>query len=235
MPNEFYYFDEYVYFEEYTEIDSPSIYFNDAIIHYSVQSNNRENTLEINREADLIFKKGDYLHTYITVDLTGFPDNITFDLLDEHNNQLYSPFTPDREYEKYKCTIGINGIYAIPLPADYIDNKTWIDFEPGVYNWKLKSEPTEYYDSLTINLRVEIRSFSTWEPYRNYICPNEPVIYEIRTYADTTPLSTNLLTTNATYENGYITYPPSDIDTTIGEHTQVIGNRIIYYVIKGCD
>ena len=240
--NEYYIFDEPIQDAQDTQVvfediqipfNDPTILFNASDVHYTLQPDNKINQVHVNREADLIFKKGDYLHAYVTINSEGIPDGTILKLKDERGYQLYSPFTPDGIYEKYECKIIVGEIDVIPLPADYSHFKTWIDFEPGIYNWKLVSTESEYYDSTSIDIQIEIRDFETWEPFKNIIYPEESVIYKVRTCMDTIPYTTDLLTENATYDPdlGYITYPPSDLDITPGPHYQPVGNRYIYYEV----
>ena len=234
--------DDYVNIEDCVfNIDSECLYFDDSLIRYIVQPLNKINKVKVDRQADLIFKKGDYTHTYITIDSDGIPNGINFKLFDENDNQLFSPFNPngeyldsDGKYIKHECSVKINEIDVIPLPADYITFKDWIDFEPGFYDWKLVSDSTDYYDSITIDLRVEIRDFEVWQPVINRIYPNGSVVYRLRNYLDIIPETTNLLTEHATYDKttGEITYPFIDLNTSSGYHMQQVGNRFIEYDIN---
>jgi len=130
--------------------------FDNSLIKYTIKANNKTNQLQVDRELGAFLKQGDYLHTYIVVDSTAIPEDLVLKLVDENGEQLYSPFSADGEYIKTECQIKGNNICAIPLPADYNSNKDWVDFESGIYDWKLVSVETEFYESISLDLRIEI-------------------------------------------------------------------------------
>lgn len=202
----------------------------------SIQTNNRTKPLIINKSIDLIYKKGNYSNTYLIADITGLPDNATLFLTDAQNNQLYSPFNVNGDYEKTACTAETtNTKIAIPLPAQY-DGDFWTDYPAGTYNWKLRYHGDDLYEAKDYPLAIQIVDFNTWEVQNPSIYPNEDISAKIRTYANTIPSVTDLLTANATYDanTGIITYPNNDInDLSVGEHTQLINNKeILEYTVK---
>lgn len=202
----------------------------------SIQTDNKTKPLTIDKSIDLIYKKGNYLNTYLIADITGLPDNATLFLTDAQNNQLYSPFNVNGDYEKTACTAETtNTKIAIPLPAQY-DGDFWTDYPAGTYNWKLRYHGDDLYKAKDYPLAIQIVDFNTWEVQNPSIYPNEDISSKIRTYANTIPSVTDLLTANATYDanTGIITYPNNDInDLSIGEHTQLINNKqLLEYTVK---
>lgn len=202
----------------------------------SIQTNNKTKPLIINKSIDLIYKKGNYSNTYLIADITGLPDSAILFLTDAQNNQLYSPFNVNGDYEKTACTAETtNTKIAIPLPAQY-DGDFWTDYPAGTYNWKLRYHGDDLYEAKDYPLVIQIVDFNTWEVQNPSIYPNEDISSKIRTYANTIPSVTDLLTTNATYDanTGIITYPNNDInDLSVGEHTQLINNKqLLEYTIK---
>ena len=163
---------------------------------------------------------------------------ISFKLCDEQGNQLYSPYNKDGAAKKTECKIifGIDNI--IPLPANYNGN-TYSDFEEGVYTWYLEPiNPPDEYEETRIPITVEIRDFKEWDVITPIIYPNGDILVKIRDYQGNIPISTDLLTPNATYDNttGIITYPNRDImDLSVGAHSQLINenkNCCLDYEIK---
>lgn len=202
----------------------------------SIQTNNKTKPLVINKSIDLIYKKGNYLNTYLIADITGLPDNATLSLTDAQNNQLYSPFDVNGNYEKTACTAETtNTKIAIPLPAQY-NGDLWTDYPAGIYNWKLRYHGDDLYEAKDYPLAIQIVDFNTWEVQNPSIYPNEDISSKIRTYANTIPSVTDLLTANATYNanTGIITYPNNDInDLSVGEHTQLINNKqLLEYTVE---
>lgn len=202
----------------------------------SIQTDNKTKPLTIDKSIDLIYKKGNYLNTYLIADITGLPDNATLSLTDAQNNQLYSPFDVNGNYEKTACTVETtNTKIAIPLPAQY-NGDLWTDYPAGTYNWKLRYYGDDLYEAKDYPLVIQIVDFNTWEVQNPSIYPNEDISAKIRTYANTIPSVTDLLTTNATYNanTGIITYPNNDInDLSVGEHTQLINNKqLLEYTVK---
>lgn len=202
----------------------------------SIQTNNKTKPLVIDKSIDLIYKKGNYLNTYLIADITGLPDNATLSLTDAQNNQLYSPFNVNGDYGKTACTAETtNTKIAIPLPAQY-NGDLWTDYPAGTYNWKLRYHGDDLYKAKDYPLAIQIVDFNTWEVQNPSIYPNEYISAKIRTYANTIPSVTDLLTTNATYDanTGIITYPNNDInDLSVGEHTQLINNKqLLEYTVK---
>ena len=202
----------------------------------SIQTDNKTNPLVIDKSIDLIYKKGNYSNTYLIADITGEPDNAILYLIDAQDNQLYSPFNANGNYEKTACTVETtNTKIAIPLPAQY-DGDFWTDYPAGTYNWKLRYHGDDLYEAKDYPLVIQIVDFNTWEVQNPSIYPNEDVSAKIRTYANTIPSVTDLLTANATYDanTGIITYPNNDInDLSVGEHTQLINNKqLLEYTVK---
>lgn len=202
----------------------------------SIQTDNKTKPLIIDKSIDLIYKKGNYSNTYLIADITGLPDNATLFLTDAQNNQLYSPFNVNGDYGKTACTAETtNTKIAIPLPAQY-NGDFWTDYPAGTYNWKLRYHGDDLYKAKDYPLAIQIVDFNTWEVQNPSIYPNEDISSKIRTYANTIPSVTDLLTANATYNAniGIITYPNNDInDLSVGEHTQLINNKqLLEYTVE---
>ena len=128
---------------------------------------------------------------------------------------------------------------AIQLPAQYnADFSFWEDFVADSYDWVLHLPESNNFAAHDYPVSVDIVDFDTFEMVNSAIFPNESLTAKIRTYVNTIPESTDLLTTNATYDasTGIITYPPGDIDDlSVGEHTQLITgatNQLLTYTIK---
>lgn len=193
--------------------------------------------------ADFILKKGDYTNTYITIETDGIPDGVILNLLDENDNQLYSPVDTNNNWITTACSITVGETDIIPLPAQF-DNQlsSHVPFSAGTYNWKLKFYDNSYYEGKELPLEVEIRDFKVWDILTPEVYPNEDIKIKLKTYADTyypnNYFDNNLLTTNATYDEttGIITYPNQDItDLSAGKHMQVINqsnNCFIDYEVK---
>ena len=193
--------------------------------------------------ADFILKKGDYTNTYITIETDGIPDGVILNLLDENDNQLYSPVDTNNNWITTACSITVGESDIIPLPAQF-DNQlsSHVPFSAGTYNWKLKFYDNSYYEGKELPLEIEIRDFKVWDILTPEIYPNEDIKVKLKTYADTyypnNYFDNNLLTTNATYDEttGIITYPNQDItDLSTGKHMQVINqsnNCFIDYEVK---
>lgn len=193
--------------------------------------------------ADFILKKGDYTNTYITIETDGIPDGVILNLLDENDNQLYSPVDANNNWITTACSITVGESDIIPLPAQF-DNQlsSHVPFSAGTYNWKLKFSGNSYYEEKELPLEIEIRDFKVWDILTPEVYPNEDIKVKLKTYADTyypnNYFDNNLLTTNATYDEttGIITYPNQDItDLSAGKHMQVINqssNCFIDYEVK---
>lgn len=128
---------------------------------------------------------------------------------------------------------------AIQLPAQYnADFSFWEDFAADSYDWVLHLPESSNFTEHNYPVAVDIVDFDTFEMVNSVIFPDENLTAKTRTYVNTIPESTDLLTTNATYDasTGIITYPPSDInDLSVGEHTQLITgatNQLLTYTIK---
>ena len=128
---------------------------------------------------------------------------------------------------------------AIQLPAQYnADFSFWEDFAADSYDWVLHLPESSNFTEHNYPVAVDIVDFDTFEMMDSVIFPDENLTAKTRTYVNTIPESTDLLTTNATYDasTGIITYPPSDIDDlSVGEHTQLITgstNQLLTYTIK---
>ena len=194
-------------------------------------TDNKIKDLKTDLNADLIFKKGDYLHTYIVIKTTGIPNGEKLYLLDENSNQLYSPYDINGNQTKSICFITSGETDALQLPANYNGNQ-YTDFAVGTYNWKLKYDGGSSFTGKIIPITVEIRDFDLETNLTPEIYPNEDIQVQLKTYVDTPILlkefDNNRLTTNASYDEstGIITYPNSDISNlSIGEHTQLINNN----------
>ena len=193
--------------------------------------------------ADFILKKGDYTNTYITIETDGIPDGVILNLLDENDNQLYSPVDTNNNWITTACSITVGETDIIPLPAQF-DNQlsSHVPFSAGTYNWKLKFSDNGYYEEKELPLEIEIRDFKVWDILTPEVYPNEDIKVKLKTYADTyypnNSFDNNLLTTHATYDEatGIITYPNQDItDLSTGKHMQVINqsnNCFIDYEVK---
>ena len=193
--------------------------------------------------ADFILKKGDYTNTYITIETDGIPDGVILNLLDENDNQLYSPVDANNNWITTACSITVGETDIIPLPAQF-DNQlsSHVPFSAGTYNWKLKFSDNGYYEEKELPLEIEIRDFKVWDILTPEVYPNEDIKVKLKTYADTyypnNYFDNNLLTTHATYDEatGIITYPNQDItDLSTGKHMQVINqsnNCFIDYEVK---
>lgn len=163
---------------------------------------------------------------------------ISFKLCDEQGNQLYSPYNKEGKAQKTECKVIFGKDNFIPLPANYNGN-TYSDFEAGVYTWYLIpiNLPSEFEET-RIPIEVEIRDFKEWDVLTPIIYPNGDILVKIRDYQGNIPISTDLLTPNATYDNttGIITYPNRDImDLSVGSHSQLINqskNCYLDYEIK---
>lgn len=128
---------------------------------------------------------------------------------------------------------------AIQLPAQYnADFSFWEDFAAGSYDWVLHLPESNNFAAHDYPVAVDIVDFDTFEMVDSIIFPDESLTAKTRTYVNTIPESTDLLTTNATYDasTGMITYPPGDIDDlSVGEHAQLITgatNQLLTYTIK---
>lgn len=194
--------------------------------------------------SDFIFKKGSYTSTYIVVTTTGIPDGVILNLLDENDNQLYSPVDTNNNWITTACSITVGETDIIPLPAQF-DNQlsSHTPFPAGTYNWKLVFNENNNYERKEIPLTIEIRNFKVWDIQTPQIFPNQNIKIKLKTESDTFYPSKivntqNILTTNATYDEttGIITYPNQDItDLSIGKHMQVINqsnNCFIDYEVK---
>ena len=188
--------------------------------------------------ADFILKKGDYTNTYITIETDGIPDGVILNLLDENDNQLYSPVDTNNNWITTACSVTVGESDIIPLPAQF-DNQlsSHVPFSAGTYNWKLKFSGNNYYEEKELPLEIEIRDFKVWDILTPKVYPNEDIKVKLKTYADTyypnNYFDNNLLTTNATYDEttGIITYPNQDItDLSAGKHMQVINQSNNYFI-----
>lgn len=188
-------------------------------------------------QTNAIFKKGNYTNTYIVIQVTNLPTNVTLNLLDENLNQLYSPYNTNGQKAQTPCKITAGQVNVIQLPAHYV-NGSYTDFAPGTYNWNLKFDGNDYWEAKVIPFTVEIRDFKTWEVITPRIYPNDDVQVKVRSYVDTI-IPANVLGTgyksgcpNSSYNEstGIITYHNSDIDTTLGAHTKTINQASNYIV-----
>lgn len=204
-----------------------------------MKANNKTKTLQTDSNADIIFKQGDYVHTYIVISTNGYPDGATLYLLDSNMNQLYSPYDINGNQVKTECTIVVGETDALQLPANYDGNK-YTDFEEGTYNWKLKYNGNQTFAEQIIPITIKIQDFDLEKNLTSEIYPNENIQIQLKTWLNTNPSVNNFdmdrLTTNASYDSstGIITYPNSDInDLSIGEHTQIVNQKYeLNYKIK---
>ena len=193
-------------------------------------TDNKIKDLKTDSNADIIFKQGDYIHTYIVLDTSGYTNGSILYLLDSDMNQLYSPYDVNANQIKTECTIVVGETDALQLPANYNGNE-YTDFEEGTYNWNLKYNENQTFTEQIIPITIKIQDFDLETNLTPEIYPNEDIQVQLKTYVDT-PISlkefdNDRLTTNASYDEstGIITYPNSDInDLSIGEHTQLINN-----------
>ena len=190
-------------------------------------TNNKIKDLKTDSNADIIFKQGDYIHTYIVLDTSGYTNGSILYLLDSDMNQLYSPYDVNANQVKTECTIVIGETDALQLPANY-DGNEYTDFEEGTYNWNLKYNENQTFTEQIIPITIKIQDFDLETNLTPEIYPNEDIQVQLKTYVDT-PISlkefdNDRLTTNASYDEstGIITYPNSDIvNLDIGQHTQI--------------
>lgn len=204
--------------------------------------NNSQLNLTTDNNADFIFKKGNYINTYIVIQTSGLPNDVTLNLLDENSKQLYSPYDTNGNKRTTQCYITVGQTDVIPLPANFNNNlSSYTDFSAGTYNWKLKFNGNNQYNEKILPLTVEIRDFKTQDFLTPSIYPNEALQLKVRTYVDTIPLSANidndLVTDNVSYDEvaGVIYYPPSDIDVSLGNHQLVLNqakNYVFNYEVK---
>lgn len=176
-------------------------------------SENHQTILSSDISTDLLFKKGNYVNTYLIIESSGKPNNALLTLVDESNNILYSPYDANRNEIKTQCNI-INGVTnIISLPADYTDD-TWFDLEADIYNWKLLYTGSDVYESIEIPVDIEVRDFSTWSC--NDIFPNEYLVVNLRSYIDI-------------YIDTVTLY---DVDKIVGEHSYNLNGQLINYTVK---
>lgn len=199
-----------------------------------VQTDNKTQQLKTDKRADFIFKKGDYTHTYIVLETSGFPENTVLNLVDSNFNQLYSPYDIEGNVaEKTPCYVISGGTDAIQLPAYYNNSNppAYEDFPVGIYNWFLKLNSTEMYETKFIPITVEIRDFNRYEVLKDQIHPFENFQAKLRTYIDTPPLSDDV----GLYKyvnNSYVQVPygydeDTGIITYLGDKLE-IGHHNIY-------
>lgn len=135
---------------------------------------------EINTDdtvTEVFFKKGEYDHSYVLVKVTGLPNGVRLNLIDENLNQLYTQ-------DNVPCFITSGQLDAINLPKN---NTTNGDFDVGTYNWNLKFDGNNYCNSITIPFTVKIKDFEIWKFLTPSIFPNEKLQIQYRTYIDTIP------------------------------------------------
>lgn len=195
-----------------------------------MKADNKTKTLQTDSNADIIFKQGDYIHTYVVLDTSGYTNGSILYLLDSDMNQLYSPYDVNANQIKTECTIVVGETDALQLPANY-DGNEYTDFEEGTYNWKLKYNGNQIFEEQIIPITIKIQDFDLEKNLTPEIYPNEDIKIQLKTWLNTNLSVNNFdmdrLTTNASYDSstGIITYPNSDInDLSIGEHTQLINN-----------
>lgn len=195
-----------------------------ALIHYI--DNNYEPVTK------LLLKKGDYAHTYITIDVTGMPNGATLYLLDENFDYLYSPVDANGNWRTTQCYIKSGEINVIPLPARFNNNlSSFTHIEEGTYEWQLYYPESDTYTTAYIPFEVQIIDFNVWEVITPQIYPNENVKVQLKTYGNgiypSIPDNMSHITNgNATYNSssGVITYPNSDIITNVGKQTYRVPN-----------
>ena len=126
--------------------------------------------------SDFIFKKASYTSTYIVVTTTGIPDGVILNLLDENDNQLYSPVDTNNNWITTACSVTVGETDIIPLPAQF-DNQlsSHTPFPSGTYNWKLVFNENNNYERKEIPLTIEIRNFKVWDIQTPQIFPNQNI------------------------------------------------------------
>ena len=205
-----------------------------------MKANNKTKTLQTDSNADIIFKQGDYVHTYVVFDISGYPNGSILYLLDSDMNQLYSPYDVNANQIKTECKIITGETDALQLPANY-NGDEYTDFEEGTYNWKLKFNGNQNFEEQIIPITIKIQDFDLETNLTQIIYPGEDIKIKLRTYINTPPsndvFDVDRLTTNASYDNetGIISYPVSDLNTSVGNHNQIINvakNYSINYTIK---
>lgn len=189
--------------------------------------------------TNVIFKKGNYDNTYIIIDTSDIEPNLIFNLVDENEQQLYSPYDTNGILCKTKCSIITGGKSIVPLPANYTSVDTYTDFDAGIYDWRLKFDGNNMYEPLTTDsLNIEIRDFNICEPISSFF-PDERVKLQIKTYIDTIDedftydFSNEYEIDDSEYdtETGILTLP-SEVNMSIGEHNITFSQYSTTYIIK---
>lgn len=197
-------------------------------------------TNTITNKGDILFKKGDYTHTYIGVKTEGIPDDVILNLVDEESNLLYSPVDTNKNWITTQCSITVGETDIIQLPAQFNDDlSSFMPFDSGTYNWKLKFSGNDDFNEIEIPFVTDIIDFNFWECESIY--PLQDLKVQLKTPANTYyPLNyaNQILTQNASYDEatGIVTYPSQDlISMTPGKHMQIINqenNCFIDYEVK---
>lgn len=194
----------------------------------------------ITNKGDILFKKGDYTHTYIGIKTEGIPNDVILNLVDEESNILYSPVDTNKNWITTQCSITVGETDIIQLPAQFNDDlSSFMPFDSGTYNWKLQFSGNDEFNAIEIPFPVKIIDFNFWTCKPIYA--SEDLKVQLKTPANTYYPSSYvqpLLTNNASYDEttGIITYPNQDlISTDVGKHTQIINQELncaIDYEIK---
>lgn len=201
---------------------------------YDPSDNNHHTTLVTDENADLIFKEGNYVNTYLVVEAEGTPDGEIFHLVNENGDYLYSPFDTNRNQIKTQCNIIIGETNIIPLPANYTSEEIWTDFEADIYNWKIKYDENDFYETYEESFDIEIRNFDVAKC--DDIFPNEDLIIQLKTYIDTInedePHIGDIPHDGASYNpiTGELILP--NVDKNIGEHTLIFDGYTCTYNVK---
>lgn len=206
----------------------------------SVVNSNKD--IVIDTDANIIFKYGNYTNTYVNIDISGIPNNIILNLVDENDEVLFSPFDLNGNYVRSQCFVNTaKGKHIIQLPASYNnDYSTWEDFPVGQYQWSLYFAGNDSYESIRIPLNVEIRDFKIWDIQTPQIYPDDNVEVKLKTYGDTyypadsEYLSNFLLDDNISYDDstGIITFLNAMLtDKSLGEHSQTV-NAVTKHTIN---
>lgn len=180
----------------------------------------------------------------MTITHTQIPNGTILNVLDSSGKQLYSPYDTNGNQIKTKCTVTMGEENILPLPANYLTETNYIDFEPGIYTWQLKYFGDEYYNEYSIPFIVEIRDFELVKVLNPEIFPNEDILVKfltpIGTEVDIDDVTNDdelgLITNVADDNDRYIYYIDHwAIDRSVGEHSVIFNqekNYIINYTIK---
>ena len=176
-----------------------------------------------------------------TISHQQIPDGVILNLCDDKGKQLYSPYDTNGNAIKTRCTVTVGEENVLPLPADYITDNEYVDFEAGTYYWQLKFFGNEYYRAYSLPFTVEIRDFKLFEVLNPEIFPNEDLIIKILTPIGTEPTEQyirnldDLGYVTTVYDHGTAIISNDFLDINIGQHTETFNqekNYILNYEIK---